>query len=99
MAAKRAAQRQESQPPLPEVLVSPSKAEPHQRDAYWLDLLQDPDKFKDAVQTEEPWPMLKSFPESLWGDRLSMFLYRLPDDEGVMLKNAEGQAKYIKPIV
>ena len=98
--AKRAPRPEPTQDPLPAVLISPSKAEPHQRDAYWLQLLEDPEQFKAAVQTEEPWPMLKSFPEALWGDRLSLFIYRLPDDEtGVMLKNAEGQAKYIKPVV
>lgn len=100
MAKRSAAQRRdEVQPALPEVLVSPSKAEPHQRDAYWLELLQEPEKFKDAVQTEELWPMLKSFPEALWGDRISIFIYRLPDDDGMMVKNAEGQAKYIKPVI
>lgn len=101
MAPKRAtARREESNPsPLPEVLSSPSKVSPGQRDAYWLQLLDEPEQFKAAVQTEELWPMLKSFPEALWGDRLSIFIYRLPDDEGVMVKNAEGQAKYIKPVI
>jgi hypothetical protein len=98
---RRAAQRkpEEDQAPLPEVLTSPSKVEPHQRDAYWLHLLETPEEFKAAVQTEEPWSMLKSFPESIWGNRLSLFIYRLPDEDGLMLKNAEGQAKYIKPVV
>jgi hypothetical protein len=82
---------------LPEVLVSPSQAKPNERDAYWLQLIQDPAQFKAAIATEDFWPMLRKFPESLWTDgRLSLYLYRRPDDEGLMIKNPEGAKKYSK---
>jgi hypothetical protein len=82
---------------LPEVLIPPSQANAAEREAYWLNLLAEPENLKNAVQTEDFWPMIQNFPEALWtGGRLSMYLYRREDDSGVSIRNAEGKKKYIK---
>jgi hypothetical protein len=100
MPRKSAAQRVEQMPAsIPEVLVSPSKAEPHQRDAYWLELIDNPEEFRKAIATEDFFPLLKELPEALWGSRLSIYLYRLPDEDGMQVKNPEGTRKYIKPVI
>jgi hypothetical protein len=97
MARRSAAQQKPEPASLPEVLVSPSQAAPNEKDAYWLELIQEPGKLKAAIATEDFWPMLRKFPDSLWTDgRLSLYLYRRPDDEGLMIKNPEGAKKYIK---
>lgn len=100
MAPKRAAQRQEVlSPNLPEVLIPPSDAKEEQKAAYWIELLDNPDELRKAIGTTEFFPLLREFPQSLWGDRLSIYVYRLPDDEGMMVKNELGARKYIKPII
>ena len=100
MAPKRAAQRQEVlSPNLPEVLIPPSDAKEEQKAAYWIELLDNPDELRKAIGTTEFFPLLREFPQSLWGDRLSIYVYRLPDDEGMMVKNEVGARKYIKPII
>jgi hypothetical protein len=82
---------------LPEILIPPSQAAAKDREAYWLSLLAEPDNLKSAVQTEEFWPMLQDFPSALWtSNRLSLYLYRRPSDEGLTIKNAEGKKGYIK---
>ncbi len=79
---------------LPEVLISPSQAKTNEKDAYWIQLLQEPDQFKAAIATEDFFPMLKSFPEAIW-ERLSIYLYRLTDDRGMMIRNAPDQKGYL----
>ena len=82
-------------PSLPEVLTSPSKTPESQRDAYWLSLLQTPDDLKAAIAAEDFFTMLQELPDAFW-DRLSIYLYRRPDDEGRMVKNAPNQrGKYL----
>jgi hypothetical protein len=81
---------------LPDVTIPPSEAPANQRSAYWLALIDDPAEFRRAVASEDFFPMLREFPEAFWGGRLSLYLYRLPDSEGMMVKNAEGEKKYIK---
>ena len=100
MAPKRAAQRQEIlSPNLPEVLIPPSDAKEEQRAAYWIELLDNPEELRKATGTTEFFQLLNEFPASLWGDRLSIYVYRLPDDDGMMVKNETGARKYIKPII
>ena len=102
MAAKRAAQRQEVIPPeatLPGVLIPPSEAADNQKSAYWIELLDNPEELRKALGTTEFFPLLREFPASLWGDRLSIYVYRLPDEDGMMVKNEAGARKYIKPII
>ena len=100
MAPKRAAQRQEIlSPNLPEVLIPPSDAKEEQKAAYWIELLDNPEELRKATGTTEFFQLLNEFPASLWGDRLSIYVYRLPDDDGMMVKNETGARKYIKPII
>ena len=100
MAPKRAAQRQEVlSPNLPEVLIPPSDAKEEQKAAYWIELLDNPEELRKATGTTEFFQLLNEFPASLWGDRLSIYVYRLPDDDGMMVKNETGARKYIKPII
>jgi hypothetical protein len=95
MARKSAAAVTPEPPSLPEVLTSPSKTPESQRDAYWLSLLQNPDDLKAAIAAEDFFTMLQELPDAFW-DRLSIYLYRRPDDEGRMVKNAPNQrGKYL----
>ena len=98
MPRKSAAARQPEPEPasLPEVLIPPSQAKDSQREAYWIELLDNPEELRKAVGTTEFFPLLREFPASLWGSRLSIYVYRLPDDDGVMIKNPTGQKKYIQ---
>ncbi len=97
MAAKRATARTieavQPEPSLPGVLIPPSMTPEHQRAAYELELIDNPEEFRKAISTEEFFPMVKSFPEAWWKGRLSMTLYRMEDEDGVMLKNADGKKK------
>jgi hypothetical protein len=79
---------------LPEVLIPPSEAADNERSAYWLQLIQEPDQFKAAIATEDFFPMLQEFPAALW-ERLSIYLYRLTDDRGMMIRNAANQKGYL----
>ena len=98
MTAKRAAQRKDQEAAsLPEVLIPPGQAKPTEREAYWIDLLQEGnvENLKAAIQTTEFFQLVQEFPEALWGSRLSIYLYGLEDDNGVMVKSAEGKPHYI----
>jgi len=86
-------------PTIPEILIPPSQAKDSEREAYWLQLIDDPEQLRAAMETTEFWPMLQEFPDSLWGSHLSIYLYRLEDDGGLMVKNQDGQGKYIKPVI
>lgn len=86
-------------PSLPAVLIPPSQAKAEQKEAYWIQLLDNPEELRKAVGTSEFFPLLREFPQTLWGDRLSIYVYRMPDDEGLMVKNPVGAKKYIKPIM
>jgi hypothetical protein len=105
MPRKSAAARHETpDAALPGVLIPPSQAKENEREAYWLELLADPDKLRAAIETTPFFDLLLQFPESLWSNRLSIYLYRLPDDDGMMIKTPgageePGKFKYIKPIV
>lgn len=97
---RAAAQRQpDPEPSLPGVLIAPGNAAPEQREAYWIELLDNPEELRKAIGTTEFFPLLRDFPASLWGDRLSIYVYRLPDDDGMQIKNELGSRKYIKPIL
>ena len=97
MPRRSAAQPKPEPASLPEVLIPPSQASDQEREAYWLNLLSEPENLKNAVQTEDFWPMIQDFPSALWtGNRLSLYLYRREDDSGLSIKNAEGKKKYIK---
>jgi hypothetical protein len=84
---------------LPEVLVPLSEVPEHQRSAYQLELIDNPDEFRKVVSTEDFFQMIQGFPTAWWGERLSMYLYRHEDDGGLMVKNADGEGKYIKPVI
>ena len=103
MPRKSAAARQPEPEPasLPEVLIPPSQAKETEREAYWIELIDNPVDFKKAISTTTDFfALLKQLPEALWsGGRLSIYLYRLPDEDGLMVKNAEGQGKYIRPVI
>ena len=101
MPRKSSAQRQPTQDTatVPEILIPPNQAKPSEREAYWIELIDNPASLRAAMETTEFWPMLQEFPASLWGNHLSIYLYRLEDDGGIMVKNAEGSGKYIKPII
>jgi hypothetical protein len=96
MPRKSAAAAQPKEPAsLPDVLIPPSEAPENQRAAYWLDLLQKPDELKAAIASEDFFTMLQEFPDAFW-DRFSIYLYRRPDDEGRMVRNAPTQkGKYL----
>jgi hypothetical protein len=93
---KSATARAEREPAsLPEVLIPPSQAQQNEKEAYWIQLIQEPEEFKAALATEDFFPMLATFPDAFWTDgRLSLYLYRL-EDEGLAIRNAEGKKKYI----
>lgn len=78
---------------LPEVPIPLSEVPESQRGAYQIALIEDPDAMKAALSQEDFFPMLANFPEAWW-ERMSLYLYRRPDDEGRMVKN-EGPRKYV----
>ena len=89
---------------LPEVLIPPSEAKENEREAYWLELLADPERLRAAVETTPFFDLLTQLPSSLWGGRLSIYLYRVPDDDGLMVKTPgageePGKFKFIKPVI
>jgi hypothetical protein len=98
-AAARRHEEERTEASLPETIIPPSEAPASQRSAYWLELIDNPPEFRKAIASEEFFPMLREFPEAFWGNRLSLYLYRLTDDDGMMVRNAEGAAKYIKPVI
>ncbi len=81
-------------PSLPEVLISPTQAKPSQRDAYWLELADDPQKFAAAIKNDEFNNLLAILPKALWGQTLRLYLYRKPADDGVMVLNSADDYKY-----
>lgn len=91
-------QTQAADPALPGVLIPPSQTKPNERDAYWIELIDNPEEFRKAISTESFFPLLQELPKALWGSRLSLYLYRLEDEDGVMVKNAEGKPKKIKTL-
>jgi hypothetical protein len=95
--ATRPAEREPAS--LPEVLVPLSEVPESQRAAYEIELIDNPEEFRKVVSTEDFFQMIQNFPNAWWGERLSMYLYRHEDDGGLMIKNAEGEGKYIKPII
>jgi hypothetical protein len=96
-AAARTIEAPIQEPSLPGVIIPPSEAAENERSAYWLELIAEPAKFRAAIASEDFFPLLRRFPASFWSDgRLSLYLYRRPDEEGLMLKNPEGQRKYTK---
>ena len=98
--ARRAAATQQREPAsLPDVLVPLSDVPEHQRAAYELELIDNPEEFRKVVSSEDFFSLIANFPTAWWGERLSMYLYRHEDDGGMMIKNAEGEGKYIKPII
>ena len=92
MPRKSAAQTREPAS-LPEVPIPLSEVPAHQRSAYEIALIDNPDAMKAALSQEDFFPMLANFPEAWW-ERMSLYLYRRPDDEGRMVKN-EGPRKYV----
>ena len=81
---------------LPEVLISPGEAAPNEKDAYWIQLASNWEEFSQAIKTTEWDSLIASLPEALWGDTLRLYLYRKPDDQGVMVKNPPGDWKYLQ---
>jgi hypothetical protein len=71
----------------------------HQRAAYELELLDNPEELRKVLANDDFFQMIAGFPEAWWGERMSMYLYRHEDDGGLMIKNAEGEGNYIKPII
>jgi hypothetical protein len=92
---RKAATVPKEPPSLPEVLISPSQAAPNEKDAYWIQLAADWQQFSDAIKTEEWDSLIAALPEALWGETLRLYLYRKPDDQGVMVKNPPGEWKYL----
>src|ERR1700683_220918 len=84
---------------LPETLIPLSEVPEHQRSAYELELIDNSEEFRKAVSGEDFFQMIQNFPQAWWGERLSMYLYRHEDDGGLMVKNADGEGKYIKPVI
>jgi hypothetical protein len=90
MARKSAAARsiEENQDALPSTLMPPTKVPAQQQEAYWLELANNPEQFAAAVQTEDDFfKLIRTIPSSLWGDKLRLYLYRKPSDDGLMIKN------------
>jgi hypothetical protein len=89
-AAKRQPERVQPEASLDPVLLPPSKVEPEKLDAYWLNLANNPDEFAAAVQTEDDFfRLIHTLPASLWGDKLRLYLYRKPSDDGIMVNNSD----------
>jgi hypothetical protein len=99
MPRKSSAAALKEPPSLPDVAIPLSEVPEHQRAAYELELIDNPEEFRKVVSTEDFFPMIQGFPAAWWGERLSMYLYRHEDDGGLMVKNAEGEGKYIKPVI
>jgi hypothetical protein len=96
MPRKSATQRQPVEPPsLPEVLIPPTEAKENERSAYWIQMASNKDEFSAAIKSEDIWNLLSAIPDGLWGETLRLYLYRKPDDEGVMVKNPPGEFKYV----
>ena len=97
--AKRAAQQRTEPASLPEVPLPLSEVPEHQRSAYELEVINDPEMFRKILSNENFFEMIAAFPEAWWGDRLSMYLYRHESDDGMMVKNPQGEGNYIKPVI
>jgi hypothetical protein len=97
MSRKSSAQSKEPAS-LPDVPLPLSEVPESQRAAYELEVIDDPEMFRKVLSSEDFFQMIASFPDAWW-ERLSMYLYRLEDDGGLMVKNASGQDKYILPII
>ena len=95
MSRKSSAARREEPATLPDVLIPPGDAEESERAAYWIDLLSDIGKLKAATETTDFFMLMQEFPGAVW-DRLSIYLYRLPDDQGMLIKNSDDKPHYIK---
>src|ERR1700683_2087778 len=97
MAPKSAALRKEKDPDtsLPENLIPPGDAKEDQRSAYWIELLSNIDQLKAATETTDFFVLMQEFPAAVW-DRLAIYLYRLPDDNGMLIKNSDEKPHYIK---
>ena len=95
---RKATQRQE--PSMPDVLVPLSEIPEHQRGAYEIEAINDPDMFQKILSNENFFEMIAGFPDAWWsGGRLSMYLYRHENDDGLMIKNPVGEGNYIKPVI
>jgi hypothetical protein len=94
--AKRATQRQTvEQPEFPATLIPPGEAQGKDRSAYWIGLLANLDDLKAATETTDFFELMQEFPAAVW-DRLAIYLYRLPDDSGMLIKNSDEKPHYIK---
>lgn len=91
----RRATRQQKPAEMPETLIPPSEAAEKDKAAYWIGLLANPDDLKAATETTDFFVLLQEFPGSVW-DRLAIYLYRLPDDNGMLIKNSDEKPHYIK---
>jgi hypothetical protein len=88
----------DQQAELDPILMPPSTVAPEKKAAYWLEVIDNPAELRKAVATEEFFSLLRQFPAPLWSDnRLSLYLYRRPDDDGLMVNNApDAKRKYAK---
>jgi hypothetical protein len=84
---------------LPEVPLPLSSVPENQRAAYELEVIDDPEMFRKILSTEDFFQMIADFPQAWWGDRLTMYLYRHESDDGIMVKNPQGEGNYIKPVI
>ena len=85
---------------MPDVLVPLSEIPEHQRGAYEIEAINDPDMFQKILSNENFFEMIAGFPDAWWsGGRLSMYLYRHENDDGLMIKNPVGEGNYIKPVI
>ena len=80
---------------LPETLIAPSAAADKDREAYWINLLANVDELKAATETTDFFVLCQEFPPAAW-DRLTIYLYRLTDDAGMLIKNSDDKPHYIK---
>ena len=82
-------------PSLPDTLIPPGEAADSQKSAYWIELLGDVEQLKKATETTDFFELMHEFPPAVW-DRLTIYLYRLPDDGGMLIKNSDDKPHYIK---
>ena len=59
-------------------------------------MIENPEEFRAAISGEDFFPMIKEFPKAWWGSRLSLTVYRMEDDDGLMIKNGPGKPKKLR---
>lgn len=88
--SSNAARREVSKPDPDErpILVPPNEVDPQDKEAFWLNLVNDLPTFRENVKTMSFWRLVSELPAALWERSLLIYAYRLEPK----VKNSTGAA-------